>query len=70
MVVDFIRSSPRSRNRLSALDELDHKGNNRQDQQDVDEPAHGVGSDEPEKPQHQQNDENCPEHFGCPFQAI
>jgi hypothetical protein len=60
MVIDFIGESPKSENYSSALDHPDQEGNNRQEQQNVDEPAHGVGSDEPENPQHKQGYENCP----------
>jgi hypothetical protein len=69
MVIDFIGESPKSGNYFSTLDHPDQEGNNRQEQQNVDEPAHCVGSDEPENPQHKQDYENCPEHFDSPCQT-
>ena len=63
MVIDFIAESPNSRNDSSALNDSDQQGNNRQDQQDVDESTHSIGSDQSENPQHQQNYKNCPEHL-------
>jgi hypothetical protein len=69
-VLDFIGSPPRSRYRSSALNDSDQEGNNRQDQQDVDEAAHRVGSDEPEKPQDKQGRKNRPEHYGSPLLVV
>jgi hypothetical protein len=42
MEVDFIWMSLQSTERTSALDDANQKNHNGQDQQDVDEPAHGV----------------------------
>jgi hypothetical protein len=46
----------------STLNEPYYKNNDGQNQQDVDEPTHGVGSDQSQQPQHEQNHEDCPKH--------
>jgi hypothetical protein len=47
---------------LAPLQQVNYEDDHRHDQQDVDEPASGVGSDHAEKPEDAQNDEDCPKH--------
>ena len=46
----------------TSADQVDDQDDDRQNQKNVDEPAHGVGADESEKPENQQDYENCPKH--------
>ena len=46
----------------STLDQADDNHHDRQNQKNMDEPSHGVGSGESESPEDQQNHCNCPEH--------
>jgi hypothetical protein len=62
--------SPQSGAQPSALDDTDQDHHNGQYQQEVDETTHRGGRDEPEKPQHEQDYENCPKHSDSPLQAI
>src|SRR5579862_670401 len=68
--MDFIGSPPQSRDRHSALNHPDQIGSNRQIQRDVDEPAHRLGSDGPENPQHERLGKNGPEDFGSPLLVV
>jgi hypothetical protein len=55
------------------LNQINDQDDNCDDEQDVNESAHGVGADESEKPQHEQNNEDGPEHivsFGLSFPSI
>ena len=47
---------------LASLDDLDQKHHKGEDKQDMDEPSHCVGADEPESPEDEKNDGDCVEH--------
>jgi hypothetical protein len=49
------------------LDQIDNQHYDGKDEQDVNEPAQGVGADQSKEPKHQQNHEYCPEHRVVPF---
>ena len=54
--------------RAPALHDSNQEQDDRQDKQEVDEPADGVGRDQPQNPKEQQNDCDCFEHifgFSC-----
>jgi hypothetical protein len=55
-------ATPWSRGDLSPLDDTNQQDNGRQNQKNVDEPAHRVASDHPEEPQDERTRKNCPEH--------
>src|SRR5512133_1006195 len=46
----------------SPLNELDDDGNDGEHQQNVNEPAHGVGAHEPQHPEDDENDGDGPQH--------
>jgi hypothetical protein len=46
----------------SAFDDPEYKNNQGQNQQNMNEPAQGVGRHQSQQPQHEQNYENCPKH--------
>jgi hypothetical protein len=49
------------------LDDLNQKHDDREDEQDVDEPAQRVRADQPQQPQDGQYDSNGPQHFESPI---
>jgi hypothetical protein len=55
------------------LNQINDQDDNCDDEQDVDEAAHGVGADKAKQPQHEQNNEVGPEliiSFGLSFPSI
>src|SRR5581483_4477669 len=54
--------------RPAALDEIDDEHDDRDHQQDVNESSERVRADESEQPEHEENDEDSPEHSG-PFRV-
>jgi len=55
------------------LDQINDQDDNRDDEQNMDKAAHCVRADESEQPQHEQNNEDGPEHivsFGLSFPSI
>ena len=46
----------------SALKDSDHYNDDSDNQQEVDEPTHGVGGHKAQDPQYQQYTQNCPKH--------
>src|SRR5438552_2366076 len=47
---------------LSSFDDANHHDHQRYKQQDVDEPAEGVGTDHSQEPHHEQDNEQCHQH--------
>jgi len=47
-----------------AADEIDDQNHDRDYEQDVNESAHRVWTDQTKQPKHQQNDKYCPKHNG------
>ena len=56
---------PEQRGSLHAppLNDVEEDHDDGDDQEDVNESTHGVGGDKPQKPEHEQNDYDGPEHF-------
>lgn len=54
----------------ASLDQANHHYYQRNYQQDVNQPAGGVGSGEPQRPQYEQNNEKCPKHLSAPSLVI
>jgi hypothetical protein len=52
----------RSLDPAPAGDEVNDQHDDGQDEQDVDEATQGVRADQAKEPQHQQNNEYCPQH--------
>ena len=50
--------------RSAAAHQVDDQDHYRNDEQDVNESAHRVGAHQTQQPQHQKDDEDCPEHNG------
>jgi hypothetical protein len=48
--------------RTPACDQLDNQHYQGNDKQEVNEASQSVGADQTKQPEHQQNDENSPEH--------
>jgi hypothetical protein len=64
IMAGFISSSLQ---RSPALDQTDNQHYDGKDEQDVNEPAQGVGADQSKEPKHQQDHKYCPEHKVVPF---
>jgi hypothetical protein len=54
----------------SAGDQLDNENHDRDDQKQVNEPAKGVGTNQTEQPENQQNHEDCPKHINLSLEII
>jgi hypothetical protein len=52
------------------LNEPNQHDRESEDQQDMNEPAEGIGTDDAEKPEQEQDDEECPEHFRSPWGGV
>jgi len=46
----------------TALDQIDDQNHNSDNQENMNESAHGVGANQPQKPQNEQNYEDSPKH--------
>jgi hypothetical protein len=70
-LASFCRWPPLSErlHRASSLDDSHQDGNNRQNEQNVNESPKGVRTDHPEEPENQQNDSDGPQHVSVPFRV-
>jgi hypothetical protein len=64
------RITPWSLQDLSTLKEINHYHHDRDDQENVNEPAHRVRGDQTQRPEDDQNDGYGPEHFSSPPAVI
>lgn len=63
-------SGPLRSGNLSALDDPDQKCDDGQDQQDMDEPAQSVGSNEAQEPQDEQYRKDRPKHIDLLYSSM
>jgi hypothetical protein len=51
----------------TALDQVDDQHDNGKHQEEMNESSQGVGADQSQQPEHEQNDKNSPQHIDIPF---
>ena len=51
----------------STLNEVDDQDDDGDDQKDMNKSSQGIGTDESQQPEHQQNDKYSPKHSDIPF---
>ena len=53
--------------RSSTLDEVNDQDDHSYDQKEVNEPSQGIGTDQSQQPQYEQNNKYSPKHSDIPF---